>query len=177
MSNLIDIKVPDIGDFKDVPVIEIFVKPGERVKAEAHYVTPNRGGHGEARDAVEAVLTAFFIAIHARFALELTDLPEGVEVVVFTIDTHPVSRYDDFSATEALITAGRENAEAVLDFWEAGGIGDQFTEPVNAVLASINRKILRDAIRGVETRGAFGEPQRTPRFRVVVVACGAFPVR
>jgi hypothetical protein len=27
-------KVPDIGDFKDVPVIEIMVKPGDTVKAE-----------------------------------------------------------------------------------------------------------------------------------------------
>jgi pyruvate dehydrogenase E2 component (dihydrolipoamide acetyltransferase) len=34
MSGLIDIKVPDIGDFQDVPVIEVFVKPGDRVKAE-----------------------------------------------------------------------------------------------------------------------------------------------
>ncbi len=34
MSNTIDIKVPDIGDFKDVPVIEIFVKVGDTVKAE-----------------------------------------------------------------------------------------------------------------------------------------------
>jgi pyruvate dehydrogenase E2 component (dihydrolipoamide acetyltransferase) len=34
MSNLIDIKVPDIGDFKDVPVIEVFVKVGDTVKAE-----------------------------------------------------------------------------------------------------------------------------------------------
>ena len=34
MSNSIDIKVPDIGDFKDVPVIEIFVKVGDMVKAE-----------------------------------------------------------------------------------------------------------------------------------------------
>jgi pyruvate dehydrogenase E2 component (dihydrolipoamide acetyltransferase) len=34
MSGLIDIKVPDIGDFKEVPVIEIFVKPGDKVKAE-----------------------------------------------------------------------------------------------------------------------------------------------
>src|SRR4051812_16607926 len=34
MSNMNDIKVPDIGDFKDVPVIEIFVKPGDTVKAE-----------------------------------------------------------------------------------------------------------------------------------------------
>jgi pyruvate dehydrogenase E2 component (dihydrolipoamide acetyltransferase) len=34
MSNSIDINVPDIGDFKDVPVIEIFVKVGDTVKAE-----------------------------------------------------------------------------------------------------------------------------------------------
>jgi pyruvate dehydrogenase E2 component (dihydrolipoamide acetyltransferase) len=34
MSNAIDIEVPDIGDFTDVPVIEIFVKPGDSVKAE-----------------------------------------------------------------------------------------------------------------------------------------------
>ena len=34
MSNSIDIKVPDIGDFKDVPVIEVFVKVGDTVRAE-----------------------------------------------------------------------------------------------------------------------------------------------
>jgi pyruvate dehydrogenase E2 component (dihydrolipoamide acetyltransferase) len=30
----IDVKVPDIGDFKDVPVIEVLVKPGDTVKAD-----------------------------------------------------------------------------------------------------------------------------------------------
>src|SRR5450631_682185 len=34
MNNSVDIKVPDIGDFKDVPVIEIYVKVGDTVKAE-----------------------------------------------------------------------------------------------------------------------------------------------
>ena len=34
MNQAIDIKVPDIGDFTDVPVIEIFVKVGDTVKAE-----------------------------------------------------------------------------------------------------------------------------------------------
>ncbi len=32
--NTIEVKVPDIGDFKDIPVIEVFVKPGDTVKAE-----------------------------------------------------------------------------------------------------------------------------------------------
>jgi len=35
----IEIKVPDIGDFKDVPVIEVFVMAGDRVKAEDPLVT------------------------------------------------------------------------------------------------------------------------------------------
>jgi pyruvate dehydrogenase E2 component (dihydrolipoamide acetyltransferase) len=33
------VKVPDIGDFKDVPVIEVFVKPGDAVKPEDPLVT------------------------------------------------------------------------------------------------------------------------------------------
>jgi len=36
---IIVVKVPDIGDFKDVPVIEIFVRPGDTVKAEDSLVT------------------------------------------------------------------------------------------------------------------------------------------
>ena len=35
----IDIKVPDIGDFKDVAVIELLVKPGDTVKLEQSLVT------------------------------------------------------------------------------------------------------------------------------------------
>ena len=32
--------------------------PVPQAKAEAHYVTPNRGGYGAARDAVEFILDA-----------------------------------------------------------------------------------------------------------------------
>jgi dihydrolipoamide dehydrogenase len=35
----IEVKVPDIGDFSDVPVIEVFVKPGDTVAAEDSLVT------------------------------------------------------------------------------------------------------------------------------------------
>ena len=34
-----EVKVPDIGDFKDVPVIEVHVKPGQVVKAEDTLIT------------------------------------------------------------------------------------------------------------------------------------------
>ena len=36
---LVEVKVPDIGDFKDVAVIEVLVKPGDVVKAEQSLVT------------------------------------------------------------------------------------------------------------------------------------------
>ncbi len=39
MSQMIDIKVPDIGDFTDVPVIEVFVKPGDVIKVDDALVT------------------------------------------------------------------------------------------------------------------------------------------
>jgi pyruvate dehydrogenase E2 component (dihydrolipoamide acetyltransferase) len=35
----IEVRVPDIGDFADVPVIEVFVKPGDIVKADDSLVT------------------------------------------------------------------------------------------------------------------------------------------
>src|SRR5476649_2643198 len=39
VANIVDVKVPDIGDYKDVPIIEILVKPGDVVKADDSLVT------------------------------------------------------------------------------------------------------------------------------------------
>ena len=39
MAAIIEVKVPDIGDFKDIPVIEVLVKPGDAVKKEDSLVT------------------------------------------------------------------------------------------------------------------------------------------
>ncbi len=39
MSNTLEVSVPDIGDFKNIPVIEVFVKPGDVVKAEDSLMT------------------------------------------------------------------------------------------------------------------------------------------
>jgi len=36
---MIEVQVPDIGDFKDVGVIEILVKPGDTVKVEQSLIT------------------------------------------------------------------------------------------------------------------------------------------
>ncbi len=64
---------------------------------------------------VEAVLSAFFVAIHARFARELAQVPEGVTVTVFAADDGSVTDYRDFSNAAGLIAAGREEVASVLE--------------------------------------------------------------
>jgi len=39
MSNLIEVKVPDVGDFKNIPVIEVLVGPGDVVDKEGSLIT------------------------------------------------------------------------------------------------------------------------------------------
>ena len=39
MSNVIEVKVPDIGDFNDIPVIDVLVKPGDWVNLEDSLIT------------------------------------------------------------------------------------------------------------------------------------------
>jgi NTE family protein len=75
-----------------------------------------------ARRPVESVLTAFFVAVHARFARELTMLPPGVEVIVFSGGGDPASDYRDFSASTELIAAGRAEVSAVLDSSRADSV-------------------------------------------------------
>src|SRR5205823_7110619 len=38
-AQMIEVKVPDIGDFKDIDVIEVLVKPGDRVAKETSLIT------------------------------------------------------------------------------------------------------------------------------------------
>ena len=39
MSDTIEVRVPDIGDFKDVEIIEVLVRPGERIAADQSLIT------------------------------------------------------------------------------------------------------------------------------------------
>jgi dihydrolipoamide dehydrogenase len=39
MSTLVEVKVPDIGDFKEIPIIDVLVKPGDWVNLEDSLIT------------------------------------------------------------------------------------------------------------------------------------------
>ncbi len=83
------------------------------------------------RRPLEAQLTAFFVAIHARFVRELALLPPGVEVVVFSGGGEPSGQYRDFSGTAALIEEGRAEVADVLDRY-AGTSQDLATATIPA---------------------------------------------
>jgi NTE family protein len=58
---------------------------------------------------VEAILVAFFVAIHARFIRELETIPKGVAITVFTPGGDPATDYQDFSESAQLIALGRQS--------------------------------------------------------------------
>ena len=39
MANNVEVKVPDIGDFNDIPVIDVLVKVGDNIKVDDSLVT------------------------------------------------------------------------------------------------------------------------------------------
>ena len=49
---LVDIKVPDIGDFDEVAVIELLVKAGDVVKAEQSLITVENGFSRESSETI-----------------------------------------------------------------------------------------------------------------------------
>jgi NTE family protein len=86
-----------------------------------------------AKRPVEAVLTGFFVAVHARFARELTMVPSDVEVIVFSGGGDPSADYRDFSGTSELIAAGRAEVAAVLDGGSDVAANDGRSTPEEAV--------------------------------------------
>jgi NTE family protein len=103
----------DGGVVNNVPISQAIAAGCDRIYVllcgPLHYHPP------APRRPLEAQLTAFFVAIHARFVRELSSLPPDVEVVVFSGGGEPSGQYRDFSATATLIDEGRAEVAAVLD--------------------------------------------------------------
>jgi NTE family protein len=105
----------DGGVVNNVPISRALAAGCDRIYVllcgPLHYHPPTP------RRPAEAALTAFFVAIHARFVRELASLPPDVEVVVFSGGGEPSGQYRDFSGTAALIEEGRAEVADVLDHY------------------------------------------------------------
>ena len=83
------------------------------------------------RRPVEAMVTAFLISIHARFARDMAELPEGVEVILCIGGEEVGADFDDFSHTEALMAAGRQEALEVVRRYGLGTSRETDSQPVS----------------------------------------------
>ena len=81
MSQSVEVKVPDIGDFKDIPVIEILVKVGDTIKKEDSLVSlESDKATMEVPSPVNGVVTAIKVALGDKVS-------EGVVVVLVDAET------------------------------------------------------------------------------------------
>jgi len=67
MSQIIEVKVPDIGDFESVPVIELFVKVGDHIKVDEAIVTlESDKATMDVPSTVEGVVTEVLVALGSK---------------------------------------------------------------------------------------------------------------
>jgi pyruvate dehydrogenase E2 component (dihydrolipoamide acetyltransferase) len=76
----VSVRVPDIGDFKDVPIIEIAVKPGDRVEVDAPLVTlESDKASMEVPSPIAGVVRALAVKIGDKVS-------EGTTILILEID-------------------------------------------------------------------------------------------
>jgi pyruvate dehydrogenase E2 component (dihydrolipoamide acetyltransferase) len=111
-TGLAEVRVPDIGDFKDVPVIEVFVKVGDTVKAEDPLVSLESD---KATMDVPAPLPGVVQAIKVAVGDKVS---EGSVILVLTTGEAPVA------TAAAPAAASAASAPAAASAAAGGGIDE-----------------------------------------------------
>jgi len=103
----------DGGVVNNVPIMRPIAAGATRLYVllcgPVHYTPP------VADRPLEAMLNALFVAVHSRLTRELTMIPHGVEVAIFSIPEARNAPYSDFSGSGELIDLGRATVASVLD--------------------------------------------------------------
>jgi dihydrolipoamide dehydrogenase len=110
----IEVKVPDIGDFKDVPVIEVLVKAGESIKAEQPIVTLESD---KATMDVPSPIDGVVKDIKVKAGDKLS---EGSVILTAETDAAPAG----IAPSQKVKEAGRSSGEGapVADYGSASGV-------------------------------------------------------
>ncbi len=128
MAKIIKISVPDIGDFIDVPVVEVLVKAGDHVDADQSLVTL------ESDKAIMEIPAPAPGVIRSVDVAEGDFVSEGWLVATMEADEKPVA---DASAAEPVAPAKAASVQAeqgeVPEAVEAGEVEAEHEEPAPAV--------------------------------------------
>jgi len=111
MTHLIEIKVPDVGDFKNIPVIEILVHPGDDVEKETPLITletdkatmevpaPQKGTINEIKVKIGDKVSEGSIILTLKSTTKLTDSHPISERNIETKDVPPITNPTSIQST------------------------------------------------------------------------------
>jgi len=93
MTQVIEIKIPDIGDFKDVPVIELLISPGDAVQKETSLITLET-------DKASMEVPSPYAGVVQKIKVKVGDkVSEGSVILTLTMTEQPVVATDSESTT------------------------------------------------------------------------------
>ena len=107
MANTIEVKVPDIGNYSDVPVIEVLVKPGDTVAKDQSLVTLESD-----KATMEVPASAAGVVKEVRVKVNDTVSEGDVVVVVEATDAAAPSKSAPQAAPPARPLAGEADAQS-----------------------------------------------------------------
>jgi dihydrolipoamide dehydrogenase len=127
LPNVIEVRVPDIGDFKDVPIIELLVKPGDTVAAEDSLITlesdkatmevpaPTAGVVKELKVKVgDKVSQGTLILMLETSGPAVTTAPAAAQPAAAAAATAPAAAPKPAAATPSSVVKGDMHAEVVV---------------------------------------------------------------
>jgi dihydrolipoamide dehydrogenase len=105
--SIIDIKVPDIGDFKEVAIIEVLVKPGDTIKVEQSLITVES-------DKASMEIPSSHAGVVEALKVKLGDMvSEGSVVLSLEVAADAAAATSAAAPASASVTSAPEPAAAV----------------------------------------------------------------
>lgn len=129
MSKTIEVKVPDIGDFRDIPVIEVLASAGDHVDAEAGLVTLESD-----KATMEVPSPAAGVIKEMRIKLDDT-VSEGDVIAVLEVDEEPAAEDAppaETAPTDEVQEATEEQAPAAEEEPGEASVPEERSGPVKA---------------------------------------------
>ena len=153
MSQIIEVKVPDIGDFESVPVIELFVKVGDTIKVDDAIVTlESDKATMDVPSTVEGVVKEVLVSLGSKV---------GEGALLIKVETGGAAAAAPAPAAQAVAPAPAPAAAPVAAAPAAGGgvvevkvpdIGDFAEVPVIELYVKVGDSIkVDDAIATLES--------------------------
>ena len=99
VDGTVEVKVPDIGDFKDVAVIELLVKPGDTVKVEQSLITVES-------DKASMEIPSSHAGVVKEMKVKLGDKVSEGSVILRSIDGRCCAAARGTAAAQRLLAAG-----------------------------------------------------------------------